>query len=253
VYTENKIVRLNNKPSKPDSRDLVYKFANVEVPELIDLREYDRNIENQETLGSCTASAITSGYEVSVKVCFPDRFMELSRLFVYYHSRLFADNLDSDAGAYIRDGLKSIKNYGVCSEESWPYVIGNYAVQPSPKCYLDASKRKINNYSILYTNEEIKEVLTGKRPVVVSMEIFQEFASVSKENPFVPLPAYFTYSAGYHAVLIMGYDDQTDCFLIKNSYGISWGDNSYAWLPYSYMIRYGFERWCFEINNQRNL
>jgi C1A family cysteine protease len=247
---ENKIVRLNNKPSKPDSRDIVYVPKNVQLPESISLKEYAGNIENQSNLGSCTANAITSGYEIIAKILYPEQFVELSSLFVYYHSRLFSDELDIDGGSYIRDGLKSINNYGVCSQELWPYDITKFTDQPYPRCYLDATKRKITSYSILYTNSEIKEVLVGKRPVVVSMEIFQGFPSITKENPYVPMPDTFTYSLGYHAVLIIGYDDTTRQFLIKNSYGSDWGDNGYAYIPYNYITQHAIERWCFDINNQ---
>ena len=244
-----KVIRLNVRQSKPDSRDLVYKSKNVKVPNSIDLRQYDSRIENQEDLGSCTANAITSCYEVMTKILYPTKFVELSRLFVYYHSRLYYDEIDLDHGSYIRDGLKSVKNYGVCSEDLWPYNPDNFTQQPQPRCYLDATYRKITNYTILYTNDEIKEVLSGKRPVVLGMEIFFNFSNVEKNNPIVSMPNYITYSLGMHAVLIMGYDDSTNMFLIKNSYGNNWGDNGYGYLPYDYVSNYGFERWCFDISN----
>ncbi|MGA1048563.1 MAG: C1 family peptidase [Minisyncoccia bacterium] len=244
------IIRLNARPSKPDSRDLVYNSTFVTLPNSIDLRQYDSNTENQDNLGSCTANAITSGYEVVVKILYPEQFKELSRLFVYYHSRLFSDELDSDAGSYIRDGLKSIKNYGVCSEELWPYDIIKFTDQPYPRCYLDASKRQVSSYNILFTNDEIKDVLASKRPVVVGIEIFKNFDDVTKEKPFVSMPDYLTYSLGNHAVLIMGYDNTLNCFLIKNSYGVNWGDQGYAWIPYEYISLYAGERWCFDISNQ---
>lgn len=245
-----KIVRLNSKPSKPDARDLAYAASQVQLPNYVNLKEFDSNVENQGNLGSCTSNAITNGYELMVKILYPDSFVELSRLFVYYHSRLFSDDLDNDAGAYIRDGLKSIKNYGVCAEELWPYNIEKYDDQPYPRCYLDATKRKITSYNILFTNEEIKEVLSGKRPVVVCIEIFYEFNDVTKENPYVKLPNTFTYSLGNHAILLIGYDDSINCFLMKNSYGNDWGDNGYGFIPYDYITEYACERWCFEINTQ---
>lgn len=244
------LVRLNAVPSKLDSRDFTYKYTNKSIPNSISLKEYDSNIENQGNIGSCVANAITSGYEVLVKILYPQNFVELSRLFVYYHSRLFSDNLEQDMGSYIRDGLKSINNYGVCSEELWPYLTSNFSKQPIPQCYLDATKRKITSYNILYTNDEIKEVLASKQPVVLGCEIFTDFKNVSKENPYLPMPEMFTYSLGGHAVLLMGYDDNTEYFLAKNSYGKNWGDDGYVYIPYDYVSIHGFERWCFEISNQ---
>jgi C1A family cysteine protease len=246
------ITRTNTKPSKPDHRDLVYRPANSHTDQSVSLREHDSRVENQGNIGSCTANAITSAYEVMVNARYPEYSKELSSLYVYYHSRVFTNDLERDSGSYIRDGLKSAKNYGICTEELWPHVTENLSVQPHPQCYLDASKRRITEYNILYTNYEIKEILTGKRPVVVCIEIFYDFLDTSKEYPYIQLPENYAYSMGYHAVVIMGYDDSTNQFLIKNSYGTGWGDNGYAWIPYDYITYYGCERWCFDINNQNN-
>jgi C1A family cysteine protease len=50
-----------------------------------------------------------------------------------------------------------------------------------------------------------------------------------------------------HAVAAVGYDDQlkitntrcntttTGAFLIRNSWGVAWGDHGYGWLPYEYV------------------
>lgn len=245
-----KTIRLNTKPSKKDTNDFVYKSTNANIPMSVDLREYDSKVEDQGNLGSCTANAITSAYEIMINIIDPTYHAELSRLYVYYHSRLFSDELDQDSGSYIRDGLKSIKHYGVCTEDLWPYLIENYTNQPRPKCYLDASKRRITEYNILYSNYEIKEILASKRPVVVCIELYNGFANVSEDDPYVPLPKPFDYSMGYHAVVIMGYDELKKHFLIKNSYGKDWGNNGYAWIPYDYITMYSCERWCFDINSQ---
>ena len=39
-------------------------------------------------------------------------------------------------------------------------------------------------------------------------------------------------SRGYHAVVIVGYDDQRSAFKIANSWGTEWGIGGYGWIDY---------------------
>jgi C1A family cysteine protease len=63
-----------------------------------------------------------------------------SRLFIYYNERAMEGTINSDAGAQIRDGVKSIANLGVCPETEWPYDIRKFADKPAAQCYKDATK-----------------------------------------------------------------------------------------------------------------
>ena len=37
---------------------------------------------------------------------------------------------------------------------------------------------------------------------------------------------------GGHAVLIVGYNDTTQRFIVRNSWGTGWGDKGYFYMPY---------------------
>jgi C1A family cysteine protease len=41
---------------------------------------------------------------------------------------------------------------------------------------------------------------------------------------------------GGHAVLCVGYDDHKHHFIMRNSWGDSWGDKGYFYLPYEYLL-----------------
>ncbi len=49
-----------------------------------------------------------------------------SRLFIYYNERVIEHTVQQDAGAQIRDGIKSVNKLGACFEGTgngfWPYV-----------------------------------------------------------------------------------------------------------------------------------
>lgn len=244
------LVKYSLKPSKPDSRDFVYvqKFSTINPA--IDLREWKPIVEDQDNLGSCVGNAITSAYELLVKQKYPEKYVELSRLFVYYNARFFDNTLTEDLGIYVRSGLKAAKLYGLCTEKLWPYDITKFDDQPTPECYVDAAKRTILEYRKLTTLRDMLETLSDGIPIVIGMSVYESFDRVNKTNSVIPLPTSTDTYQGGHAVTIIGYDLDKQQFLIVNSYGTNWGDDGYAWMPFEYLRTEGFEKWRFDINDQ---
>lgn len=241
---------LDTVPSLVDERDFRYSQKRSNLKQSVDLREWDSRVEDQGYVGSCVGNAIANAYELTVRRLYPDKFIELSRLFVYYNSRLFDNSYKLDIGTYIRDGLKSVARYGICSEELWPYVEENFDKQPDPKCYVDGTRRVITKYETLYTLRDVLEVLNDDRPVVIGMNIYDEFMDISSINPVVRLPKETDIAINAHAVVLVGYDLNRNLFLAKNSFGNTWGDNGYFWIPFEYMRTEIFEKWCFDISSQ---
>src|SRR5712692_455639 len=68
-----------------------------------------------------------------------------SRLFIYYNERAMEGTVRQDAGAQIRDGIKSVVRLGVCPEQEWPYS-EPFDSQPSHQCYIDAKKNLVTKY-----------------------------------------------------------------------------------------------------------
>lgn len=237
-------------PSRYDGRDFVYSRKKVAAADSIDLRPWDSNIEDQGSLGSCVSNAITSAYELLVRRLYSTQFVDLSRLFVYYNSRLFDNTIKEDAGTYIRDGLKAGARYGLCSEKLWPYILSKFDQQPTPDCYVDATTRIITKYETLYTIQDLLDALNDHKPVVAGMTLYPDFLTITTSNPIIKVPSMNEQPVGNHAVVILGYDLPSQIFLAKNSFGVTWGDQGYFWIPFDYMERYVFERWCFDINEQ---
>ena len=106
-------------PELPDQRDKLYAAIArppAALPPSVDLRTSFSPVEHQGTIGSCTANAIVGVLEFLEK---KDKrpFADLSRLFVYYNERVLEHTVNSDNGAFIRDGIKSIVKQGVCIEK----------------------------------------------------------------------------------------------------------------------------------------
>jgi C1A family cysteine protease len=216
----------------------------------VDLRQPDVMIEDQDQLGSCTSNAIIGAYEIMLKRLYPEKYTELSRLFVYYNTRIYYNELNIDSGAYLRDTLKSIKKYGVCAESIWPYEIDKFDEQPTPQAYIDAVARNINYYETLITQNEILQVLTLGKPVIIGTTIFDQFNYLDSSNYTLPMPRENEIGIGNHALCIVGYDLTRREYIIKNSFGTGWGDNGYCLMSFEYVEKYAFEKWYFDIPDQ---
>lgn len=227
-------------PDLPDHRD--FKFCATpdtikKLPPLVDLRPKMPPVYNQLQLGSCTANAISAAVEYDHMAESKGEWMP-SRLFLYYNERAIEGTIQSDAGAMIRDGIKSLNKQGICHESIWPYDINKFAVKPSNQAYLDAVKYQAVKYERVSQNlTSIKSSLALNIPVVIGISVYSSFESpeVAKTG-IVTMPAADEQLLGGHAVLCVGYNDATQQWIIRNSWSQSWGLAGYFMLPYVYLL-----------------
>ena len=217
-----------------DTRDHLFLAAPMALPSSVDLSPLCSPVENQQSLGSCTGNAIAGALEY-LEIKKKARFLDLSRLFVYYNERVIEGTISEDAGAIIRDGIKTLVTNGVCSEKAWPYNIKNFTKKPTAVAYKQALKRKIASYeSVTQTETSIKTALASGYPIIFGFNVFADIESAEvARTGNLPMPA--GKSIGGHAVLIVGYDDATSRFLVRNSWGANWGKNGYMTMPYAYV------------------
>ncbi len=225
-------------PDVPDQRDLLYaavRPAPVTLPTYIDLRPTCSLVEDQGNLGSCTGNALAGAIEFLER---KDRvlFVDASRLFIYYNERAMEGTVKSDSGAMIRDGIKTLKNIGVCSEIRWPYIISKFSEKPGSACYQEALKRRITSYHRILTLDEMRSCLAEGFPFVFGFTVYESFESqeVAKTG-IVPMPHPSERTLGGHAVVAVGYDDGQRRFIIRNSWGTGWGQKGYFTIPYEYL------------------
>jgi C1A family cysteine protease len=187
-------------------------------------------------LGSCTANAIGGAIEFDqikqkLKASTP------SRLFIYYNERAIEGTIDTDSGAQIRDGIKSVASQGACPEPMWPYVEQSYANRPPAPCYKYAKLHPAVQYArVTQSVGQLKACVAAGYPFVFGFTVYESFESdaVAKSG-IVPMPATTEMLLGGHAVMAVGYDDAAQRFLVRNSWGTSWGMGGYFTIPYVYL------------------
>lgn len=237
----------NLKPSRTDYASSVYRQSHIDTPDELDLRKWDSPVEDQGDLGSCVAHSVTSAYELMLKESSPEEFVELSRLFLYYNARLLEEITEYDAGvAHIRNAIKAMRLFGLCKESLWTYD-KRYNIQPSDDCYIEALPRRIPSYRILLNLPSIIESLSMGFPVVIGLEVFPGFSSLTKENSLLVDSPSPIASLGGHSLLIVGYSLPERYLLAKNSFGTKWGDGGYCKISFDYARKHMFESWNFEI------
>lgn len=220
----------------PDHRDRQYTLPYIKVvlPPSVDLREMDPPIYDQGDLGSCTANALAGAYEFDEIKQSKEYFMP-SRLFIYYNERKIEGTIGYDSGANIRDGIKTLAKDGACSEELWRYNIGRFKSKPCKKCYKEALKDQIEEYLALSVDPlQLRSCLADGFPFVFGFSVYESFWSIGPDG-LMPMPKPNERVEGGHAVECVGYDDTKQLYIIRNSWGSTWGDKGYFYMPYAFM------------------
>jgi C1A family cysteine protease len=255
------------KPSKPDSRDFLYKAIApkaVALPPSVDLRSQCSPVRDQGQLGSCTGFAIAVGMREFLEGATPtpptppspgcslakllpkfitQRFKlaltPLSPLFLYYEERVLEGTVSVDAGAEPRDGFKVLNQIGCAKEVDWPYDISRFTVAPPDAVVKSAGDYKVSAYHRLTDLTDAKTCLVGGAGFVLGFYVYSSFESIGADGK-MPMPASGEPVIGGHAVFAAGYYDDASWagggyLIVKNSWGIDWGDHGYFYMPYAYV------------------
>jgi C1A family cysteine protease len=235
----------------PDPRDRIYSAPLEVLKALPDHTEIEPEfpIYDQGRIGSCTANALAGAVQFDRKKNKQSPDFIPSRLFIYFNERQIEGHIANDAGAQLRDGIKTLQKFGVCPDSDWPYddTPASYeggpfpphskpATKPDLASYQDARKYIITNYQRLTpTLSQLQGCLAAGFPFVFGFTVFNDWYSKDPRPSTIPLPAANDRAIGGHAVMCVGYDNRTQLFKIRNSWGPSQGKHGYFFMPYAYL------------------
>lgn len=229
-------------PDLPDGRDQMYAAPPrvvSKLPRRVDLRKQCPAVYDQGQLGSCTANAIGGALEFDQRKQNGRKPFTPSRLFIYYNERAMEGTVESDSGAQIRDGIKTVAKEGACKEKTWPYDIARFRDKPAKASYTEAKKNQAIRYQRLTQSlSQLKGCLAEGYPFVFGFVVYDSFETpeVAKTG-HAPIPGARDNPVGGHAVMAVGYDESKQWFIVRNSWGPKWGMRGYFTLPYGYLVQ----------------
>lgn len=156
-----------------------------------------------------------------------------SATFTYYNAIKDEEPIE-DTGSSIEAALDSVRHYGVCNAEVWPNE-KPFNKKPTKKAYADGLKgHEVTKYYNVKTILQIKKALSLGYPVVGAIAwAFKEYNSKYVLN--TPTKKEIDNCEAYHAIVIVGYDDKTKKFEIRNSWSDKWANKGYGYITYDVM------------------
>jgi C1A family cysteine protease len=233
------------------------------LPDSADLREWCSAVENQGSIGSCTAHAGVGIVEYFERRAF-GRYLDASRLFLYKVTRNLMQRT-GDTGSFLRTTMQAMVLFGTPPEDHYPYRVEAFDEEPPAFCYAFAQNyQAVDYYRLDPPGATPKDLLTAVKghlaaglPSMFGFTVYRSIDQADQSKGKIPFPVARERIVGGHAVVAVGYDDavtiknidggpETEgALLIRNSWGTQWGDEGYGWLPYRYVDeRLATDWWC---------
>lgn len=199
--------------------------APIAAPTKIDWRnkggDWTTPIKDQASCGSCVSFAVVATIESRINIACnnPNMDKDLSEAHLFYCG---CGNC-CPSGWNFPPALDFCKNTGVGLESSFPYTPGNQPCKAGVPSYI-----KLTSWNSVLTIADRKNVIATKGPVVAGMAVYSDFFSY-RSGVYRHVSGGLS---GYHAISVVGYDDEQQCWICKNSWGPGWGDNGWFKIGY---------------------
>ena len=194
--------------------------------------DYMTPVKDQGQCGSCVAFATLGAFEAVIKIK-EGITTDLSEAHLF-----FCGGGECDVGWYIPPALDYLKINGTPDEDCFPYDGAYYGTDLSCGDTCDDWQQrawKINDWGYITGTTNIKSYLIEYGPLVVTYTVYTDFDDYWANPDAWPDQVYYHYygtERGGHAVVLVGYDDEGQYWICKNSWGTDGGLNGYFKIKY---------------------
>jgi C1A family cysteine protease len=215
---------------EPVNAEPIELQAAAELPPAIDWRASNGNYvtapRSQKKCGSCWAFAMTAGLEAYtlLKHNTPDVDLDLSEQVM-----LSCSGAGSCKGGQLSAGF--LQKTGLPEESAYPYTATDGDCAAASAGW-QATARKVGAWgSVSKKLDVIKAALIKYGPLPTAMMVYEDFMLYKA--------GVYSYTTGKklggHAILLVGYNDDGQYFILKNSWDTGWGEGGYFRVAYSEM------------------
>jgi len=218
------------RPDPADERDwsIGRLGLGLAVPAAASLRGHVDAVLDQGGTQSCVAHAWAQALRIGDHIDGQSAPTLASVLFLYFNSRAWHDDEETDGGTYLRTCAQGLVRFGRAPDRLWPFDFARVNARPSWKAYRAAyDLRGPRGYYRIANGDlaGVRSAIAAGKPVVLGMAV--DAAFVDDHGPLVigepDGPA-----VGGHAMCVVGYNGEN--FELVNSWGTGWRNGGFAWL-----------------------
>lgn len=203
--------------TKFPSFEKVHRFSHT-LPATLDYRPQLMTVRNQGTEDSCVGEASACMKEWQENQSFGlEEYM--SPQFVYN----CRPNYPSD-GMYLSDAMNILTTLGCPLERTYNYGIIQHENEIPAAAMTEAAYFKISSNSYITTSAGLQQALVQNGVCIISFPIYNNSTTFWVQGSGQS-------EEGGHCVAVVGYT--ADSFILRNSWGASWGSDGYTMFPFS--------------------
>lgn len=215
------------------------------LPPHVDLRARLPPVRDQGDRSTCLAFAVTAAHELA-RCAGGNVNEDLSEEALYWGCK----QIDGDwlPGTAFASATVALARWGQPREEAWPYDTNHDDSLPygPPGGVVGGRDWCLGQLRQVECRvDDFKGELAAGRAVAVGLELTPGF--INSADGHIPGPVAGEQLRGGHAVVLIGYQNDpapgAGAVIFRNSWGDSWGDGGYGYLPYRYLEQYARQSW----------